>query len=144
MQQIQREAQELLFLCLSFSKNGIGEVNMSLLEELKELGVNVDEGLERLGGNQGLYERLLGSFLKTMETHHVEPDFDTSDYAEIIEKTHAIKGTSGNLSLTPIYEAYTEIVALLRADQPEQAKKVLEGVLPVQDKIIQCIERHIK
>ena len=115
---------------------------MGLFEDLKELGVNIDEGLERLGGNQSLYERLLGSFLKTMDTHRIEPDFDTSDLAGAIEKTHAIKGTSGNLSLTPIYEAYTEIVALLRADQPEQAKEVLEGVLPIQEKIIDCIKRY--
>lgn len=115
---------------------------MGLFEDLKELGVNVDEGLERLGGNQALYERLLGSFLKTMDAHHVEPDFDTSDLAEAIEKTHAIKGTSGNLSITPVYEAYTEIVALLRADQPDQAKEVLEKILPVQEKIIDCIKGY--
>ena len=117
---------------------------MGLLEELKELGANVDEGLERLGGNQALYERLLGSFLKTMEAHSVTPDFDTADLTEAIEKTHAIKGTSGNLSITPVYEAYTEIVALLRADKPEQAKEELVKILPVQEKIMECIEKYSK
>lgn len=117
---------------------------MGLLEELKELGVNVDEGLNRLGGNQALYERLLGSFLKTMETHGTTPDFDTADLTDVIEKTHAIKGTSGNLSITPMYEAYTEIVALLRAGRPEEAKEVLVKIQPVQEKIIQCIEKYSK
>ena len=32
---------------------------MGLLEELKELGVNVDEGLKRINGNEKLYTRLL-------------------------------------------------------------------------------------
>lgn len=115
---------------------------MALLEELKTLGVNVQEGLDRLGGNEALYTKLLGSFIKSMETHSVRPDFDENDYDEIIEKTHAIKGTSGNLSLTPIYEAYTEIVALLRMGEPAQAKERLEKILPVQEQILQCIKNN--
>ena len=35
---------------------------MTLFEELKELGVDIDGGLKRLGGNEQLYTRLLGSF----------------------------------------------------------------------------------
>lgn len=116
---------------------------MVLFDELRELGVNIDEGLERLGGNAGLYERLLGSFLKTLDSHHVDPDFDCDDYASEIEKAHAIKGTSGNLSLTPIYEAYTEIVELLRADKPQEAKEVLQKTLPVQEKIVECISKNM-
>lgn len=116
---------------------------MTVFEELKNLGANIDEGLARLGGNEGLYERLLGSFVKTIDTHKVDTSFDSNDYAEIIEKTHAIKGTSGNLSLTPIYEAYTEIVDLLRAGKPEEAKEVLAKVLPVQEEMIQCIKNHM-
>lgn len=117
---------------------------MGLLEELKYLGANVDEGIERLMGNESLYEKMLGSFLKMMKNLYFEPDFDTNDYTGIIEKAHAIKGTSGNLSITPIYEAYTEIVSLLRNQQPEQAKEVYEKILPVQNKIMNCIESHVK
>ena len=115
---------------------------MNMLEELKALGVDVDEGVKRLNGNEALYKKLLGSFIKTMESHHVEPDFDCNDYQEVIEKTHTIKGTSGNLSITPIYEAYTEIVNLLRTDEPQQAKEVLEKILPVQDEIMECIKKN--
>lgn len=117
---------------------------MSLFEELKDMGVNIDEGLERLGGNESLYQRLLGSFMKTIDTHKVDTDFDCNDYADIIEKTHAIKGTSGNLSLTPLYESYTKIVDLLRAGKPEEAKEELEKILPVQEKIIDCIKNHME
>lgn len=116
---------------------------MNLLEELKALGVNVDEGLERLAGNEALYKRLLGTFTKTINTYMVEPDFDRNEYSEIIEKTHAIKGITGNLSLTPLYEAYTQIVNLLRAGDPEQANTVLKGILPVQNEILDCIERNM-
>lgn len=117
---------------------------MALLEELKELGVNVDEGLKRLNGNEKLYTRLFGSFLKTLNANAVDADFDCTDDTEIIEKVHTIKGTAGNLSVTPLYEAYSEILGLLRSGQPEQAKVIIEKTLPVQKEIIQCIEKHME
>lgn len=101
---------------------------MALLDELKALDVNVDEGLERMMGNSSLYERMLVKFVKVMNDLEVSPDFDNNDYAEIIEKTHTIKGASGNLSVTPVYEAYTEIVNLLRSDKPEEAKEILRNI----------------
>lgn len=115
---------------------------MSFLEELKDLGANVEEGVARIAGNEALYQKLLGSFLKTLDTHYVPADFDGNDYADTIEHAHAIKGTSGNLSLTPIYEAYTEIVDLLRTDKPEEARAILVKVLPVQEEIVRCIKNH--
>ncbi len=116
---------------------------MGLLEELKELGVNTDEGVQRLMGNASLYERMLGTFTKLMNDTPIEiEDFDCDDCGELIEKTHALKGASGNLSVTPVYDAYTEIVNLLRQGKPVEAKAAFEKILPVQKEIIQCIERH--
>lgn len=115
---------------------------MGLLEELKALGVNVDEGVKRLNKNEKLYIRLLGSFTKTIAERYVEPDFDTTNYEDVKERAHAIKGTAGNLSITPIYEAYTEIMDLLRADKPEEAKVLLQKIMPVQNQIVACIEKY--
>ncbi len=115
---------------------------MTLLEELQSLGVNIEEGLKRLNGNEKLYTRLFGSFLKTLNANAVAPDFDSANTAEVIEKAHTIKGTAGNLSITPLYDAYSEILALLRAGQLEQAKPILEKILPVQEEIVQCIKKH--
>lgn len=116
---------------------------MSLFEELKSLGVNIDEGLGRINGNEKLYTRLLGSFVKSINANYITPDFDESDCTSAIEKTHAIKGTSGNLSITPVYEAYSQIVDLLRKGETGQAKAILEKVLPVQDQIVECIKKHM-
>lgn len=118
---------------------------MNLLDELKTLGVDVDDGLKRLMGNEKLYKKLLGSFVKMIgsQTLNAE-DFDKPDHTSEIEKAHSIKGTAGNLSLTPIYESYTEILNLLRNNRPEEAKAVLTKVLPVQQEIISCIEKNME
>lgn len=117
---------------------------MSVLDELRDLGVDVDGGLRRINGNEKLYTRLLGSFVKEMKQDTIQPDFNAEECTSAAEKAHAIKGTSGNLSITPIFEAYSEIVNLLRAEEIEQARTAIEKVLPVQEKIIQCIERHME
>lgn len=117
---------------------------MSLFDELRELGVDIDGGLKRINGNEKLYTKLLGSFVKAINTYDVQPDFDGTDYNDTIERAHAIKGTSGNLSITPVYEAYTEIVDLLRAGKPEEARPVLERIIPIQKKIVSCIESHME
>ena len=48
------------------------------------------------------------------------------------------------MSITPVYEAYTEILNLLRTGKPEEAKAVLEKILPVQEKILACIESNME
>lgn len=115
---------------------------MSLMEELEALGVNTREAEARLGGNVSLYERMLVKFADMMKKSIVSPEFANEDYDEITEAAHAIKGASGNLSITPVYEAYSEIVRLLRAQQPEEAKAIMEKILPVQTKIVNCIEKY--
>lgn len=116
---------------------------MSLFDELRELGVDIDDGLKRLGGNESLYTRLLGSFVKTMKEQIVEPDFDCTEYTGTTERAHTIKGISGNLSITPVYKAYTDIVDLLRGGKPEEAREILVNIIPVQEEILQCIEKHM-
>lgn len=115
---------------------------MNMMQELKALGVNTDEGILRMNGNVSLYERMLFKFADMMKNLSVLLDFDCDNYDEIIDVAHTIKGTSGNLSVTPVYDAYSEIVRLLRAGEPEQAKKILEQVLPVQADILKCIEKN--
>ena len=117
---------------------------MSLFEELRTLGVDIDDGLKRLNGNEKLYTRLLGTFVKSFNANLVSPDFDANDYTEAIEKAHSIKGTAGNLSLTPIYEAYSNILALLRTEKPEEARAALKEIIPVQEQIIACIQKHME
>ena len=117
---------------------------MSLFEELEGLGVNVSEGMNRLGGNEALYTRLLGTFTKTIGNYEILPDFDPADCEALVEKAHAIKGTAGNLSITPVYAAYTTITDMLRAGKPEEARAAQTEILPVQKQIIECIGKNMQ
>ncbi len=115
---------------------------MEFLDELQMLGVDVDEGVDRLMGNTDLYERMLIKFADMLKETPVTDDFNNDNCAETIQSIHALKGAAGNLSIRPLYEAYTKIVNLLRAGEILQAKDEIRRILPAQENIVECIRRH--
>ena len=64
---------------------------MSLFDELRELGVDVDGGLRRINNNEKLYTRLLGSFVKSIDSQYVGADFDASDVTAQIERAFPVE-----------------------------------------------------
>lgn len=115
---------------------------MGLMDELRQLGVDVDEAVQRMMGNEAFYQKMLGKFPAMFESTALSTDFDGSDCGPAIEKAHTLKGVTGNLSLTPLYEAYTEITNLLRAGEVEPARERLIEIQPVQEKIVVCIRKY--
>jgi len=113
---------------------------MILKDKLVELGVDYYDGLNRFMGNQALFEKMLTKFPDNVRKLEVLSFIDAGDTATAVANAHTIKGVSGNLSLTPIFEAYTKIVSLLRDGNAEEAKTKLEEILPVQEDIIKAIE----
>ncbi len=115
---------------------------MELIAELETLGVNTTEALARFMNNSGLYVRMLGKFPAAVKDADVLTHFQAKDYETAVATAHTLKGVTGNLSLTPLFKAYTDIVALLRANEPDKAEAILTEILPVQEKIIACIEKN--
>lgn len=115
---------------------------MSLINELEDLGVNTKDALNRFMNNSALYERMLKKLPTSVKDLEVMAYFEAGDYEKALSNAHTLKGVTGNLSITPLYDAYTEIVAFLRANNPEKAKEILANILPVQEKIIECIENN--
>lgn len=116
---------------------------MKYLDELEALGVNVKEGLDRVMNDESLYETMLGMFVDTVKSSSIrQEDFQSDNYEELITQIHALKGITGNLSITPLFEGYKEALGLLRNEKPKEAEAVFEKILPAQSEIIACIERH--
>lgn len=116
---------------------------MNFMEELKALGADVDEGLDRVVGDQDLYSMMLGMFQGTVEENAISlDDFDAGDLEELTKKVHSLKGITGNLALTPLFEGYTRVLGQLRAGQAQEGKAGYQNLLPVQTAFIDCIQRH--
>lgn len=116
---------------------------MSMLDELKDLGVNIEDALQRFMNNSALYEKMLGKLVNNVRDIKVLPSIEAGDYNAAADAAHTLKGVMGNLSITPLYKGYTQIVNLLRDNNPEEAKKILVDMLPAQEEIIACIEKNM-
>ena len=115
---------------------------MDLISELDALGVNTKEAIARLNNNSAFYIKMLGKFTGELENHEVMTYIESGDLQTAVTNAHTLKGLTGNLSLTPLYSAYTDIVAMLRANDPAKAKQILTDILPVQSDIVACIEKY--
>lgn len=115
---------------------------MDLITELDALGVDTKEAIARMNNNSAFYIRMLGKFTGELENHEVMAYIESGDLETAVANAHTLKGLTGNLSLTPLYKAYTDVVALLRANDPVKAKQVLTDALPIQSNIVACIEKY--
>lgn len=115
---------------------------MTLLEELSENGVDINDGLGRLMNNSAIYEKLLKKLPDSINKQEVLSFIDSGDIETATRNAHTIKGVTGNLSVTPLYTAYTEIVNLLRAGKIDEARKLYVDTLPVQKTLLDIILKY--
>lgn len=116
---------------------------MELLKELEALGVDIEEGMGRVMGDADLYTMMFDMFVSAAESTVISPsEFDGADLEELIRKIHSLKGTTGNLSIQPLFSRYNESLTLLREGKPAQAKVIYEELVPIQAEIIACIKKH--
>ncbi len=116
---------------------------MGMIEELKELGVDVEDAVQRFMGNEGLFTRMVKKLPPSIKDLHVVDYVEKGDYETALNNAHTLKGVMGNLSVTPLFNAYNDAVALLRENKPEEAKKRVEEIFPVQEQIVACIEKYL-
>lgn len=107
-----------------------------MLDKLKELGVETDKVLKTLNGKQSLYERLIFKFYDML----LKSDMREDNLEDIYERTHALKGAAGNLGMTPLFDGYVKILTLIREENMDAVPDAIREIIPVQEKILACIE----
>ena len=116
---------------------------MTLTEEMELLGADVADAMKRFSGKTAFYERMLKKLPASVEANPVLSIIEAGDYATATANAHTLKGVMGNLSVAPLYQAYTEIVNDLRANEPEKAKELVIATLPIQEKFVECIKKYM-
>jgi len=79
--------------------------------------INVDDALKRIGGNMGLYKKLLGRFLESNHFDALDSAIATGNMEEASHMAHTIKGVCSNLSLVKITAISTELEQCIKAGQ---------------------------
>lgn len=115
---------------------------MSFIEEIGQLGADVEDALLRFMGKEALYERMLKKYPKVAEETEVMKYLDSGDHETAEKNAHTLKGVAGNLSLDPLYKGYSEIVQLIRDGNTAEARALLEKTLEAERPIIECIKKY--
>ena len=110
-----------------------------MLEDLKAMGADVDDAIKRLQGNRDLYISLLHKFPNNASKYNAVIDFQENDWENAFIKAHTMKGVTANLSLTPLYNSYCNVVELLRENKQEEARKAYEELLLQEESFIRIL-----
>ena len=86
-----------------------------LKKSLEDYGADYKTTLARFMNNEQIYLRILQKFPQDDTLQKLGQALQDGDYANAFNAAHTLKGVTGNLGLTPLYEAVCAIVEPLRA-----------------------------
>lgn len=105
------------------------------IDQLKDYGANVDEGVARCMGDQGFYLKMVALALSDDKLPQLKAAIKDNNLEKAFDYAHAMKGVYGNLSLTPLYDAVSKITEKLRAKEQADYSPMLSAVSTELDKL---------
>ena len=93
---------------------------MSMEPSAKEY-IDVDDALKRVGGNMGLYKRLLGRFTERDQCFPLEEALQSGNTEEAARLAHTLKGVSANLSLAKVRNLSADLEQLVKSGADHSA-----------------------
>jgi len=108
---------------------------MLTLDTLRQFGVNVNEGMARCMNNEAFYLRMVNMSLGDQNFNALRASVESNDRKAAFEAAHALKGVTGNLSLTPLYNKVCELTEQLRPENAVLAdsKDLIEQLISDRD-----------
>ena len=104
------------------------------LEQLRDFGCNVDEGLQRCVNNEQFYLMLVNKLINSTDLSKLGNALESNDLETAFKEAHSLKGTYGNLSITPIYNVLVEMVEPLR-------KKIEMDYIPCYQMLVELYNK---
>jgi len=94
------------------------------LESLE--GVDIEEGLARIGGNRELYQKLLVKFAEGQDRviRELREAHEAGDWALLVRLAHTLKGVAANLAAEVVQAAALEVELAGKAESPEVVAKI--------------------
>ena len=87
---------------------------MITIEKLNEYGADTKDGLARCLGMEEFYLKLVNTMLGDENFDKLEAAIEAGDVKKSFEAAHALKGTLGNLSITPLLDPVVEMTERFR------------------------------
>ena len=97
-------------------------------DKLIGAGIDVPVALERFMGNEALLERFLKKFLNDASYGKLVAAIDAHQSEEALTAAHTLKGISGSLAMTELFDLLTEQVAAFRANDWDKAVNLMPEI----------------
>ncbi len=110
------------------------------VNDLKTYGANTEEGLTRCMNNESFYLRLVKMIPGDANFQKLYDAVENGDLDIAFEAAHALKGSAGNLSLTPIFAPISEITELLRARTQTDYTALITKIREARDELARICE----
>jgi two-component system, sensor histidine kinase and response regulator len=119
--------RELPFRIEDKQKSPDNETESSLPELA---GIDIADGLGRVGGNKGLYRKILKKFrmgnLEVMAK--IREEVSRKDFEQAKQLVHGIKGASGNIGAIDLFEASRILDEALKLEEKAALDELLENL----------------
>lgn len=113
-----------------------------MLEKLRALGANTDDGLKRFMNNAALYEKCLKKYIAQAEKCNMFEEIKNGDFENAGRSAHTMKGVASNLSLTPLYELYSEVVLRIRENNTDGLEEIAEKCMKLEKEFCDVIKEY--
>ena len=106
------------------------------IEALKEAGADVEAGLKRCLGKEDFYLRLVKMGLENENFELLKEPLNQKDFDRAFELCHSLKGVTGNLSLTPLYDLVCSLTEMLRSKIDTDYTEIYNQIISLQKKLL--------
>jgi len=113
-----------------------------VLNDLSDWGVNLKETLSRFVDDKDFYISCLNTFTTEEGFEDLKDAMKSENYTKAFEVSHSLKGLTGNLGLTPLYETICSFVENLRHQEYSHIKEDYEKVLEKKKEFLELMKAN--
>ncbi|MCK5735052.1 MAG: response regulator, partial [Spirochaetaceae bacterium] len=110
-------------------------------------GLNLDQGLKRVGGNRKVYKKIILSFAEKNRnfSQELQALLDSDELLEAERLAHTLKGVAGNIGADSVFSTVTELDAELKKDKysAELVHRLLRKTVEELNRLFSSLETFI-
>ena len=111
-----------------------------LLDDLQAYGVDLAETMDRFVDDEELYVSCLEEFRTEPSFDHLRSALDNGDMEAAFDAAHTLKGVTGNLGFTPLFNAVCPMVETLRSGANEGLEEKYNAIMAEKARVDAILE----
>ena len=104
--------------------------------------IDINQALDRLRGNNTLFVKMLKLFLASEDFGNLDRAYKSDNLAVAADLAHAIKGVTGNLALTKLFDESNALMVKLKNNEKDD--ELFSALMDSYDKTVLCVNNIIE